>query len=113
MNPQEKSDGKKIAKIIGLTREVKTLRKRLESLKESSEHIRRLESNLAFWKRHYYHSQNQLTENGITPHIHVNTLGIMFSEKYEFWKVEQMANCMLKVELANLRRQAQSALKMQ
>ena len=68
---------------------------------ESEELERKLRLNLDFWKRHYYNSQSQLTQNGIVPDIHVRMLGGSV-EKYLFylWEVEQMANSKLKVKLS-------------
>jgi len=63
-----------------------------------------LKMNLAFWKRHYYHAQNQISRSGITPYIHITTLGAQI-DNYEFWEVEQLANGKLKVESEKLKKE--------
>ena len=62
------------------------------------------QTTIAFWKRHYYHAQNQISRNGITPDIHITTLGAQINN-YEFWEVEQLANGKLKVEREKLKKE--------
>ena len=59
------------------------------------------QTTIAFWKRHYYHAQNQISRNGITPDIYTAMLGEQI-DRYEFWEVEQEANDKLREKLERL-----------